>query len=183
MLAAGGERILELSVNGDVVSWGGNQYGDLGDATHLNSDAPLLQENVPVYVAGLTNILRIASGLNHSLALDSSGTLWAWGRNNQGQLGDGGCEDNASLPVPVPGMTNTVAIAAHGYFAGGDGEFGLSLAVEADGTVWEWGGADGYGFGGYSPVQVPSISNVVGVAAGSVYALALKNDGTVWACG
>lgn len=183
MMAVGGERILELTGDGGVVSWGGNQYGELGDDTHLSSNAPLLQNNVPVHVAGLSNITRIASGLNHSMAIDSSGTLWAWGLNNQGQLGDGGYEYSAGFPVPVPGMTNTIAIAAHGYVAGGDGEFGLSLAVEADGTVWEWGNADGYGFGGYSPVQMSGISNVVSVAAGSVYALALKDDGTVWAWG
>jgi alpha-tubulin suppressor-like RCC1 family protein len=183
MMALGGERILELNGNGDVVSWGGNQYGELGDYTHLNSNAPLLQNNVPVHVVGLSNITKIASGLNHSLAIDSSGTLWAWGQNNQGQLGDGGHENNASFPVPVPGMTNTIAIAAHGYIAGGDGEFGLSLAVEADGTVWEWGNADGYGFGGSSPVKMSGISNVVSVVAGSVYALALRNDGTIWAWG
>jgi hypothetical protein len=183
MMAVGGERILELTGNGDVVSWGGNQHGELGDYTHLDSDAPLLQNNVPVHVIGLTNIIKIASGLNHSLAVDSSGTLWAWGQNNQGQLGDGGYEDNTNFPVQVPGMTNTIAIAAHGYIVGGDGEYGLSLAVEADGTVWEWGDADGYGFGGSSPVQMSGISNVVSVAAGAVYALALKNDGTVWAWG
>ena len=64
MLAVGGERIMELTTNGDVVSWGGNKYGELGDYTHLDSANP-------VHVVGLTNIVKIASGLNHSLAIDA----------------------------------------------------------------------------------------------------------------
>jgi hypothetical protein len=183
MMAVGGERILELTGNGEVISWGGNQSGDLGDDTHLDSNAPLLQNNLPVHVVGLSNIIQIASGLNHSLAVDATGKLWAWGQNDLGQLGDGGREYNTAIPVPVPGKTNIIATAAHGYVAGSDGEYGLSLAVEGDGTIWEWGYSGAFWFGGYSPVKMPGISDVVSVTAGSVYALALKNDGTVWAWG
>ncbi len=176
MLAVGGERIMALTTNGDVVSWGGNQCGQLGDYTFLDSSQA-------VHVVGLTQVAKIASGMNHSLALDSQGTLWAWGQNSQGQLGDDGYEYRANLPVPVTGMTNIIALAAHGNFAGSDGEYGYSVAVKTDGTVWMWGNEyGGYSFG-MSPMQITGISNVTGVAVGALHALALKADGTVWAWG
>ncbi len=174
MMAIGGERIMALTASGEVISWGGNQYGELGDFTYLDSTNP-------VYAVGLGNIIQIAAGLNHSLALDENGTLWVWGQNNMGQLGDGGNERSTNRPAPVPGMTNIIAVAAHGY-VNGDGPFGLSEAVKADGTVWMWGSGDGYWFG-TTPLQIAGISNVISVAAGAVHALALKTDGTVWAWG
>ena len=100
MLAVGGERIMELFPTGDLVSWGGNRYGELGDYTYLASTNA-------VHVVGLTNLIKMVSGLNHSLALDSQGTVWAWGENGSGELGDGGSEDSINLPQQVPGMTNT----------------------------------------------------------------------------
>ena len=111
MMAIGGERIMELTTNGDVISWGGNQYGELGDYTHLDSD-------VPVHVVGLTNIVKIASGMNHSLAIDANGALWAWGDNQLAQLGDGDL-NATNLPVQVSGMTNSVMAVAGGSGAVG----------------------------------------------------------------
>jgi hypothetical protein len=123
MLAVGGERIMELTTNGDMISWGGNQYGELGDYTHLDSDDP-------VHVVGLTNIVKIAFGVNHALAIDAQGALWAWGDNGFGQLGDGDM-DGTNVPVRVLGMASPVVNAAGGYYH--------SVAVKANGTVWAWG--------------------------------------------
>jgi alpha-tubulin suppressor-like RCC1 family protein len=176
--AIGGERIMELTGSGDVVSWGGNQYGELGDYTYLDSGAPLLQSNVPVHVVGLTNIITIASGMNHSLALDSNGFVWAWGQDNVDQLGDGGFEDSTNIPEQVLGVTNVIAIAASGYI-NGDGAFGFSLAVETNGTVWTWGAADGW-FYNSTPVEITGVSNAVNVAAADTYALILNHNGSVW---
>ena len=120
MLAVGGERIMELFPTGDLASWGGNQQGEQGDYTYLDSTNP-------VHVVGLTNLIKIVSGLNHSLALDSHGVVWAWGENGSGELGDGVSEDFTNRPQQVPGMTSAIAIAAHGYIVNGDP--GLSLAV------------------------------------------------------
>ena len=164
MLAVGGERIMELFPTGDLVSWGGNQHGELGDYTYLDSTNP-------VHVVGLTNLIKIVSGLNHSLALDSHGVVRAWGENGSGELGDGVSEDFTNRPEQVPGITSAIAIAAHGYIVNGDP--GLSLAVEADGTVWAWGTGNGY-WVGPSPVQIAGASNMINVAAGAGHALALK---------
>src|ERR1035441_1849035 len=71
----------------------------------------------------------VAAGANHSLFLKSDGTMWAWGSNQYGQLGDG-TTTNRSSPVQVSGLTGVVMIAAGGF---------QSLAVKSDGTVWAWG--------------------------------------------
>jgi alpha-tubulin suppressor-like RCC1 family protein len=78
---------------------------------------------------GLTNVISIAAGEVHSFALKSDGTVWAWGYNVCGQLGDGTTEEK-TRPVQVLGLTNVISIAAGNYY---------SLALKSDGTVWAWG--------------------------------------------
>jgi hypothetical protein len=124
-------------------------------------------------------MIAVAAGYDHSLALRSDGTVWAWGDNSLGELGNG-TTTQAQTPVQVPGLTNVVAIAA------GDG---FSLALRSDGTVWGWG----YNVDGElgnattkqadSPVQVTGLSGVVGIAAGVVHALAVTSGGAVYAWG
>ncbi len=115
----------------------------------------------------------------HELALKNDGTVWAWGDNNLGQLGDG-TTTNRYTPVQVLGLSGVTAIAA-GY--------GHSLALKNDGTVWAWGYnsngqlGDGTTTNRYTPVQVTGLSGVTAIAVGRSHSLALKNDGTVWAWG
>ncbi len=124
-----------------------------------------------------------------SLALKSDGTVWAWGRNYYGQLGNPdicmGSFCYSTSPVPVSGLRSAVAIAA------GDVH---SVAVLADGSVWAWGdnlaGELGNGTitacppcGLPTPVQAVGVSGVTTVAAGTAHTLALRSDGTVLAWG
>jgi alpha-tubulin suppressor-like RCC1 family protein len=103
-------------------------------------------------------------------ALKSDGTVWAWGENDYGQLGDGTTTSRA-IPVQVSGVNKVVAIAARDY--------GIhNLAVKSDGTVWEWPTAERL-----TPVHVTGLSEVVAVADGLAHSLALKHDGSVWAWG
>ncbi|MGB9849149.1 MAG: Ig-like domain-containing protein, partial [Moorellaceae bacterium] len=122
---------------------------------------------------------KIAGGDNHSLAVKSDGTVWAWGWNYYGQLGDG-TTINHTTPMRVTNLTGVVAVAAGIYH---------SLALKSDGTAWAWGW-NGYGHLGdgtttnrTAPVQVQGLTGVVAVAAGGYHSLALKSDGTVWAWG
>lgn len=131
----------------------------------------------PVYAASVT--LRVAAGAYFSLALKSDGTVWSWGSNQTGQLGDG-TTTNKSQPTLITGLTDIVAI-----FSGNN----HSLALKDDGTVWAWG-YNGQGQLGddttiqrNSPVQVLALSNIVSIAGGGDHNLALKSDGTVWAWG
>ena len=115
------------------------------------------QTNVP---AGLSNVVAISTGRFHSLAARRDGTVVAWGEN-----AFGACD------VPS-GLTNVIAVAAGGGINYAEASF--SLALEADGTVVTWGQI--------SP-GVPSLTNIMGIAAGNNHALALKSDGTVVAWG
>jgi len=122
----------------------------------------------------------IAAGSNHSLALNSTdGKVWAWGYNNEGQLGDGSTLDRIT-PVQVSGLTDVSKIAAGSAH---------NFALKSDGTVWAWGYnyygqfGDGTTASRITPVQVFQLSGVSQIAAGSSHSLALKSDGTVWAFG
>jgi alpha-tubulin suppressor-like RCC1 family protein len=122
-----------------VAAWGANESG---------------QTNVP---AGLTNVIALAGGNSHSLALNADGTFNAWGDNGFGQ---------ESVPAL---LTNAVAISAALRF---------SLALNADGTVAGWG----YSASGVTDIP-EGLTNVVMVDAGSAHGLALKSDGSVVAWG
>lgn len=78
---------------------------------------------------GLTGVRALGAGNEYSLAARSDGTLWAWGLNEMGQLGDGTSLDR-SVPVQVAGLTEVTAIASSGYH---------SLTLRSDGTLWAWG--------------------------------------------
>ena len=122
---------------------------------------------------------QVAAGADYSLALRSDGTLWAWGANGEGQLGDGSTNTRYA-PVRVNGLTQVVGASAGGV---------QTLALDAQGTVWGWGG-NGYGQLGdgtqtshSSPVPVRGLDSVRGVSVFGNHALAYRSDGTVWAWG
>ena len=124
-------------------------------------------------------IVKLAAGEDHSLALRSDGSVWAWGKNDYGQLGLGSYAPYF-YPTKVAGLSAVRAVAGGAYH---------SVAAKQDGTVWAWG-YNGYGQLGdgttdqrLAPVQVPGLSGVVAVAAGDYHSLALKSDGTVWGWG
>ncbi|WP_274653737.1 RCC1 domain-containing protein [Paenibacillus humicola] len=185
-VSSSGSHSLALRNDGTVQAWGANDFGELGDGSAL------LYRTVPGPVPGLEDVTAVAAGTTHNLALKSDGTVWAWGRDTYGQLGDGSgwsWEKNYNGPHsdrnfvdqihPVPGqvqnLDSVIAVAASDA---------LSLALRSDGTVWAWGDAQPFGLGITAvPAPLPGLDQVVDIAAGSGYMLALKNDGTVWAAG
>lgn len=181
-VASGGGHALALRQDGTVWSWGSNGWGQLGDGTTVSRRAP---RPVP----GLTEVVSIATAacLNdwsgaYSLALKRDGSVWAWGSNANGELGDGTTR-NRLTPLRVPGLSGVVAIAAGGLH---------NLALRADGTVWAWGD-NSYGQVGdwargwsptySSPIQVAGLTDVVAIAAGCYHSLAVDKAGTVWSWG
>ncbi|MEO8367842.1 MAG: BACON domain-containing carbohydrate-binding protein [Candidatus Solibacter sp.] len=161
--------------DGTVSAWGHNNFGELGDGTLLDRTTP-----VPGGGLSVVGFARIAAGSLHSLALKNDGTVWAWGLNDFGQLGDGTQTQRVS-PVQVSGLTGVSAVSAGDKF---------SLALKSDGTVWAWGtDAEGQLGDGttatqrVTPVAVSGLSGVVAIAACHENSLALKSDGTVSAWG
>ncbi len=129
----------------------------------------------PQVISGLQSVTAVAGGDNYALFLQSDGTVWGLGANQNGKLGDGSETERSTL-VQVAGLTGVIAVAA-GQSA--------SMALKADGTVWAWGfGALGDGRDQARhlvPVQVQNLTGVTAISAGhGDLFLALKNDGTVW---
>jgi len=122
---------------------------------------------------------QVAAGSYHTVAVKTDGTLWAWGYNYDGQLGDG-TTVNKSSPVQVGTDSHWQSVAAGGYH---------TVAVKTDGTLWAWGfnyyGQLGNGTTGNksSPVQVGTDNHWQSVTAGEYHTVAVKTDGTLWAWG
>jgi alpha-tubulin suppressor-like RCC1 family protein/subtilisin family serine protease len=172
-IAAGRYHGLALKDDGTVWAWGHGYFGQLGNGPGTFSD------NVPTRVEGISGVVAIAAGGYFSLALEGDGTVWAWGRNYAGELGDG-TTNHRYTPVRVAQLSNVEAIAAGGIHG---------LALKQDGTVWAWGhgnyGQLGNGTFGNSnvPVKVVNLTGVKDIAAGTVHSVALREDGTVRAWG
>lgn len=183
-VAAGNQWSLALRSDGTVWGWGSAVYGKLGTAvsgSHSGSHS-----TVPVRVAGLSNVVAVAAGAQHGMAIVAgpSGvrTVHTWGQNAVGQLGGVGlCQGivcGRATPFQVPGLPSIAAIAA--------GDL-TSVALGTDGSVWTWGsnnsGALGIGSASpgssFYPVRpVPPGSGVIMVAAGGAHVVAARSNGT-----
>jgi alpha-tubulin suppressor-like RCC1 family protein len=159
-----------------IRAWGRNADGSLGAQTTETCSGSVSCSTVPLQVHGLTNVVAVEGGIQHTIALRADGTVWTWGDNGLGQLGIGQGPDSPT-PVQVTSLSNVVAVAAGSR---------CSYAVKSDGTVWGWGRPwcqIGNTNDGYTPAQVAGVSNITAVAAGLDFALARKADGTLWAWG
>jgi alpha-tubulin suppressor-like RCC1 family protein len=167
-IAGGGFHSLALTSGGQVLAWGNNGSGQLGNGTTTNSSTP-----VQVSLPSGTTVTAIAGGAGHSLAVTSSGQVLAWGRNFEGQLGNG-TTTSSSTPVQVslPSGTTVTAIAS------GDNH---SLALTSTGQVLAWGDnvAGELGNGTFTrsstPVAVSALQTAVtAIAGGGQHSLAIQ---------
>lgn len=123
--------------------------------------------------------LKIAGGAYHNIAIKSDGSLWAWGFNSNGELGNG-TANNSSIPIQIGTATNWQNVACG---------FNQSFGIKTDGTLWAWGKnefgnlGDGSMTNKYSPTQIGSATNWQSVSAYEAHTLATKTDGTLWSWG
>jgi alpha-tubulin suppressor-like RCC1 family protein len=168
-----GEFMLAVKTNGTLWAWGNGSYGQLG----LNQAGSYANRSSPVQVGGLTNwTSNISVSYNHTVATKTDGTLWSWGSNNDGQLGQND-RVNRSSPVQVGALTNWSKISPK-----------MNIAIKTDGTIWSWSqnqnGQLGQNDRVYrsSPVQIGALTNWSNVS-GSNSIAAIKTDGTLWTWG
>jgi alpha-tubulin suppressor-like RCC1 family protein len=178
--SAGSRHAVGLRVNGTAWAWGCNNYGQLGDGTTTSRLSPVS------VIGGFTDWCQIAAGSFHSVAIRQNGTAWSWGRNNNGQFGDGTCTNRSSPVSVVGGFTDWCKISAGAYHV---------LAQRTNCTLWAWGrngianivlgGAlgDGSAANRASPVSVVGGFTWCQASAGSSHSLAIRTNGTLWAWG
>jgi len=136
-------------------------------------------DGIPQKVNNLENIKEISKGGNHFLFLKNDETVWAWGNNYTGQLGDGTIVNKAT-PVQVQNLENIKQLKAG---------LAYSIALKRDGTVWAWGCnnlgqlGDGTIIDKDTPVQVQNLENIKDIKVHYNHSFALKENGTVWAWG
>src|SRR4030095_690037 len=119
---------LALKDDGTVWAWGWNSNGQLGDGTLVQRITPAQIPAFPV----CSGVGAIGAGSSHSLARKSDGTIWAWGLNTSGQVGDG-TNTQRTAPVQVHGVGGSgFLMDAMALGAGGN----HSLAVTSDGSVF-----------------------------------------------
>lgn len=171
---AGGNFGIALKNDGTVWTWGSNTGGALGNGSTV------VKSIVPVQVSGLENVKQIGAGVFTGYALKNDGTVWAWGLNTKGELGNGGKGSQSNVPVQVENLTDIVEISVGLDYA---------MALKSDGTVWGWGSNDNgqLGIGKYgmqkSPVQIPTLSSIKDIEASRFGSFAIDSEGTVWAWG
>lgn len=174
-LAGGGFSGYALGAAGRVWAWGDGIEGQLGD------DLQGVFSSVPSPVRRLSGAVALAASANSAYALQRDGSVWSWGDDAAGELGDGQQGVVRALPVRVEGLRGVVALAGGSFSA---------YALGRDGRVWAWGDN---AFGelarprrlvvSTAPEPVIGLGRTTALAAGSYSVFALESNGTVWSWG
>lgn len=181
-IGAASQHICAAKSDGTAWCWGGNGYGQIGNGT----SGTVGGYDLPEQVFGLTGVVAIDCGSYNSCGLLADGTVWCWGRNDHGQLGDGQSHeicaiyDCSKTPVQVQGINDAVEIVVGGSH---------SCVRRASGTYWCWG-ANTHGSIGdnttitrLTPVEMIVFSNASTIATGVGYTCGILPDGTLWCWG
>ena len=185
--SSGNFHTLFIKNNGSLWAWGGNEYGQIGDGTRTiygedefaqdeDYGLVLLEDNtkdIPVHI--MDNVIAVSAGACHSMAIKSDGTLWGWGENEHGELGDGTTNDSVT-PKKIMDSVSAVSAGLH-----------YTMAIKTDGSLWAWGInlkgqlGDGTAVNRKRPVKV--MDSVKFVSTGQDYTMAVKADGSLWSWG
>jgi alpha-tubulin suppressor-like RCC1 family protein len=127
-VSLGSDFACALGLDGEVRCWGDNSRGQLGRGTTSAFEASAAR------VVNLDEVISVAAGAEHACALRRDGTIWCWGANDYGQIGDGSSGEDKNLPTKVAGL-GTYAYPALSVVAG----IGFTCALDAYDEVWCWG--------------------------------------------
>jgi alpha-tubulin suppressor-like RCC1 family protein len=192
-IAAGIEQSLALTSTGQLYAFGGNRYGELGNTTSMGTPLPNPTPTPVALPVASGQVVQIAAGDEQSLALTSTGQLYAFGGNRYGELGNATNEETPApnptpAPVGLPAAAGPVKSIAAGSFH--------SLALTVSGLIYAFGrNTDGQlgnaaGAGGEKanatplPVTLPGANApAVGLAAGSAHSLAITASGELYSFG
>src|SRR5471032_1691785 len=178
-VAAGGSHTVARKADGTLLSWGSNQWGQLGDGTNIDRLSPV-QVQVTAPTSGTVSPWTvIAAGEYHTVALRADGSLWAWGYNQNGQLGDGTLTPR-NVPTRIGTGTAWVSIAAGKSH---------TIAIDKTGVLWAWGRNFNGQLGDNTTAdklvltKIGTFTNWSTASAGATHTLARRADGTLWAWG
>jgi RHS repeat-associated protein len=189
-LASGATTTYDVANEATSLTTPGNPATDMAyDSSGNRMTGSLLQGQPSTFTFDQANRLtqvgdqeaatQVTGGDQFSVDLKSDGTVWAWGDNSYGQLGNGTTTSNR-VPGEVANLSGITAISAESHHV---------LALKSDGTVWAWGRNDQGQLGNGTttnsdvPIQVPGLTGMTAIAAGGGHSLAVKSDGTLWAWG
>ena len=168
-----------VKTDGTLWTWGCNTVGQLGDDTTTSSFNP--KTSPEQTITGGTNWHQVSCGLNYTAAIKADGTLWTWGTNASGQLGDNTTTNRSSPVQTIAGGANWKQVSC-GYYA--------TAAVKTDGTLWLWGLNSSGQLGVNSTANRSSpVQTIAGgtdwsqVSCGDSHTACVKTDGTLWLWG
>ena len=173
-VAAGGSHTAAVTKDGDLYMWGYNNYGQLGVYTNVDKNTPVLVNNSTTALPA-KSVKYVALGGSHSAAITKDGSLYIWGWNNYGQLGDGTTTDRYT---PIKIMDNVASVSLGNSH---------SAAITKDGSLYMWGYngngrlGDGTTTDRYTPVKI--MDNVASANLGDDHSAAITKDGSLYMWG
>lgn len=177
-ISAGDDYSIALKTNGTLWAWGDNVYGQLGNNTFGTGNFL----TTPTQIGTDTDWTYVSGGKTHTMALKNNGTLWGWGQNNFGKLGDGSIIDKI-VPSRIGTASDwlTVEVAIN-----------HSIALKTNGSLWTWGdntdGKLGNGLNGAvaaqsAPINIDAGNTFLKITRGQRHTLVKRANGKLWSWG
>lgn len=196
-VSCGWDHVAAIKTDGSLWTWGNGSDFKLGNGLASNVDYPNpgvhgKDQSTPAKV--MDGVVAVSCGRSHTAVIKTDGSLWTWGYNLYGPLGNGGggnltSSNNTWQTTPVKVMDDVIAISCNEY---------NTTAIKADGSLWTWGnnwhGQLGNGGKGnvaenagerqiHQTVPVKVMDNVAAVSCGGSHTVVVKTDGSLWTCG
>ena len=170
----------QIGIPPELWAWGQGTLGRLGDGSATNRSIPVTSS------AGGTNWKQVSAGVEHTAAIKTDGTLWTWGRNYGGALGDNSTTNRNTPVTTFAGGTNWKQVSCNGDTTAN----GHVAAIKTDGTLWTWGVGTSGQLGVNTTINRSTpVTTFAGgtnwkqVSCGGYHTAAIKTDGTLWTWG